>query len=149
MVNLPFSNSSEVLRFKFLGSDRLFSFSSICKFGSFKKPFATITSLSELYFRFRRLFCWYKQKTAFYELWHQCKQLKTMEMSEVRPDIYNEGWYGNSNLNSSQNSLTAAEALSLKISSHGTSLKWSRTIPITTRIIISYAMKQGIPFRVC
>ena len=27
---------------------------SICKFGSFKNPFATITSLSELYFRFRR-----------------------------------------------------------------------------------------------
>ena len=29
-------------------------FSSICKFGGFKNPFATITSLSELYFRFRR-----------------------------------------------------------------------------------------------
>ena len=29
-------------------------FISICKFGSFKNPFATITSLSELYFRFRR-----------------------------------------------------------------------------------------------
>ena len=29
-------------------------FSSICKFGSFKNPFPTITSLSELYFRFRK-----------------------------------------------------------------------------------------------
>ena len=29
-------------------------FISICKFGSFKNPFATITSLSELYFRIRR-----------------------------------------------------------------------------------------------
>ena len=29
-------------------------FSSICKFVSFKNPFAMITSLSELYFRFRR-----------------------------------------------------------------------------------------------
>ena len=29
-------------------------FSSVCKFGSFKNPFATITSLSDLYFRFRR-----------------------------------------------------------------------------------------------
>ena len=29
-------------------------FSSICKFGSFKNPFPTITSLPELYFRFRR-----------------------------------------------------------------------------------------------
>ena len=39
---------------KFLGSDGLFCFSSVCKFGSFKNPFATITSLSELWFRFRR-----------------------------------------------------------------------------------------------
>ena len=28
--------------------------SSVCKFGSFKNPFATITSLPELYSRFRR-----------------------------------------------------------------------------------------------
>ena len=32
----------------------LFCFSNICTFGSFKNPFLTITSLSELYFRFRR-----------------------------------------------------------------------------------------------
>ena len=31
-----------------------FCFSSTCKFGSFKNPFAMITGLSELYFRFRR-----------------------------------------------------------------------------------------------
>ena len=33
---------------KFLGSDGLFYFIGICKFGSFKDPFARITSLSEL-----------------------------------------------------------------------------------------------------
>ena len=38
----------KVPRAKFLGSDGLYCFSSICKFGSFKNPFATITSLSEL-----------------------------------------------------------------------------------------------------
>ena len=32
----------------------LFCFISICKFGSFKNRFATIASLSELYFRIRR-----------------------------------------------------------------------------------------------
>ena len=48
------SNSPKVSRAKFLGSDGLFCFSSICKFGIFKNPFATITNLSELYFRFRR-----------------------------------------------------------------------------------------------
>ena len=46
--------AKKVLRANFLGSDGLFCFNSICKFGSFKNPFATITSLSELYFRFRR-----------------------------------------------------------------------------------------------
>ena len=38
-----------------LGSDRLFCFISISRSGSFKNPFATITSLSELYFKFRRM----------------------------------------------------------------------------------------------
>ena len=42
------------MRAKFLGSNGLFCFISICKFGSFKNPFATITSLFELYFRIRR-----------------------------------------------------------------------------------------------
>ena len=45
---------AKVLRTKFLESDRLFCFISICKFGRFKNPFATSTSLSKLYFRFRR-----------------------------------------------------------------------------------------------
>ena len=31
-------------------------------------------------------------KSDFYELWQQHKQLKTMEMSEAWPDIYNEGY---------------------------------------------------------
>ena len=35
-------------RAKFLGSDGLSCFSSVCKFGSFKNPLATITSLCEL-----------------------------------------------------------------------------------------------------
>ena len=53
---------SHVPRAKFLGSDRLFSFISICKFDSFKNPFASTTSLSELYFRFRRFILLVKMK---------------------------------------------------------------------------------------
>ena len=53
-VENTISNSPKVPRAKFMGSDGLFCFSSVCKFGSFKNPFATITSLSELYLRFRR-----------------------------------------------------------------------------------------------
>ena len=45
-------------------------FISICKFGSFKNPFATITSLSEHYFRIRRFILLVKMKKSdFYELW--------------------------------------------------------------------------------
>ena len=40
-----------------------FCFIRLCKFRSFKNPFATITSLSELHFRFRSLLCWRKRKT--------------------------------------------------------------------------------------
>ena len=47
-VENTISNLPKVLRAKFLGSDRLLCFSSICKFGSFKNSFATITSLSIL-----------------------------------------------------------------------------------------------------
>ena len=50
------SNSPEVTRAKFVGSNGLFSFISICKFGSFKNPFATITRLSEIYLRIRTFF---------------------------------------------------------------------------------------------
>ena len=53
-VENTISNSPEVTRAKFLGSNGLFCFISICKFGSFKNPFAAITSLSELNFRSRR-----------------------------------------------------------------------------------------------
>ena len=53
-VENTISNSPKVPRTKFLGSDGLFCFISTCKCGSFKNPFATITSLCELSFRFRR-----------------------------------------------------------------------------------------------
>ena len=42
-------NSLKVPRAQFQGNEGFFCFSSLCKFGSFKNPFATIISLSELY----------------------------------------------------------------------------------------------------
>ena len=68
---------------KFLGSNGLFCFISICKFGSLKNPFAMITSLSKLYLRIRRFSLGTIKKSDFYELWQQHKQLKTMEMNEA------------------------------------------------------------------
>ena len=44
-------------------------FSSICKFGSFKSPFASITSLSELYFRFRRFMMFVQMRSTSREVW--------------------------------------------------------------------------------
>ena len=51
--------------------------------------------------------------------------MKTMGMSKVWPDTYDEGHMHQFQLEHSQNSLAAAGELSLKVSSHGTSLKWS------------------------
>ena len=62
IVGNTISNSPKVLTVKFLGSDGLFCFSSICKFGSFKNPFAMSTSLPELYFRFRKFILLTKKK---------------------------------------------------------------------------------------
>ena len=82
-VKNTISYSTKVPRAKFLKSDGLFCLSRLCKFGSFKNPFAKITSLSEFYFRFRRFVLLVKRKKNLYELWQQHKQLKIMEMSEV------------------------------------------------------------------
>ena len=83
-VDNTISNSPKVSRVRFLRSDRLFSFISICKFGSFKNLFAMVTSLSELYFRFRRIIqLVQKKKVTSNELWQLHKQLEMMEMSEA------------------------------------------------------------------
>ena len=77
-VENTISNSPKVLRAKFLGV---------------MDSFVLITSLSELYFRFRFiLLVQMKKKKDFYDLWQQHKLLKTMEMSVVRPVTYDE-WY--------------------------------------------------------
>ena len=133
------SNSPKVSRVMFLGSDRLFCFTSICKFGSLKNPFAMITRLSELSLRFKRfiLLVQTKQKSDFYELWHQDEQLKTIQLSETWPDTYDKGYKSITTWGTytyiptwthSQNSRAAAEAPGLKISSHRTSLKWSQRL---------------------
>ena len=38
------------------------------------------------------LFCWYKQKSDYDELWQHHKLLKTKEMKEIWPGTYNEGY---------------------------------------------------------
>ena len=83
-VKNTLSNSSNGSRANFYEGDGSLWFIGMCKCGSFKNPFAMITSLSKLYFRFRRFILLVKTKASdFYELWQHHKQLKTMEMSEA------------------------------------------------------------------
>ena len=138
-------NSSKVPRAKFLGSDGL-CFISICKFGSFKKPFATITSLPELYFRFRRFIVLvlmkkvistnYGSSTSSWKPWRYVR----LDLILLVRDIYI-----NSNLNqqtkftSNNRSTDFEDILPWKISQMTT-----KTIPISTRIVISNVMERGI-----
>ena len=108
------------------GSDELFCFISICKFGSFKNPLATIASLSELYFRFRRFILLVKTKKVISmnygssrNSWKPCRWVRLDLI--LRWGIYTSipTW------TYSQNLLAAAETLTLKILSNGTFVKWS------------------------
>ena len=68
-----------------------------------------------------------RNKSDFYELSQEKKQLKTMEMREVLFYIYNEGYTHQFQFKpiqtNSTNSPTPGDAPNLKISSHETSLK--------------------------
>ena len=77
IANLPLlrtPNSPKVPRAKFLGSDGLFCFSSICKFGTSRTLLQQLLKIYSV---------GTNEKSDFYELWQQHKLLKTMEMSEV------------------------------------------------------------------
>ena len=102
---------------------RLFCLIRISKFGSLMNSFPMFTSLSELYFRFKR-FCCYKCKNPY--LW----ATTAAEVAENHVDESGLNWYlqwgiytSNPTWTNSQNSPAAAEAPSLKISSHGTFIK--------------------------
>ena len=137
------SNSPELTRAKFLGNNGLFCFTTICKFGSNKKPFATITSLSEPYHKIRWFF-WlvetkkvisvnYGSSTSSWKPWRWMRLDLIVSMSDI---------YINSNLNplkkftSSSRSTMFEDILPWNISQMIT-----KTIPISTRIITSYKMK--------
>ena len=141
-------NSPKVTRVKFQGTNNgLFCCIGICKFGSFKNPFAMITSLSEIYFRSRRFILLWKMTKWF--LW----AMAAAQAAENQGDEWGLTWYflwgtytSIPTWTHSQTSLAAAEAPSLR----STNLPWNisqmimKTTPISTRTVISYAMKQGI-----
>ena len=92
-------------------------------FATSKPLFATITSVSELYFRSRRFILLVQIKKWF--LW----AMATAQAAENLGDEWGLTWYLRCGLYTliatwthSQNLLAAAETVSLKISSHGTAL---------------------------
>ena len=145
LVENTISNSPKVLRARFLRSDELFCFISICKFGSFKNPFVTITSLS-VNFRIRRFILLvqtkkvismnYGSSTSSWKPWRRVWLDLILSMRDI---------YISSNLNPLTKFTSSSRSFKFK-----DILPWiisqviTKTIPISTRIVISYAMKWDI-----
>ena len=128
-IIITISNLPKVLGAKFLGSDWRFCFSSICKFGSFRKLLQKLPACLNFAFDSEDLF--------FCELWQQHK-LKTTEMSEVWPDTYDEGY-----MHQFLNPFTKSTTSSSNSTEFKDILPWNisqmimKTIPVSTRIVIS------------
>ena len=129
----------KVPRAKFLESDGLFCVISICKFGSFRNPFAMVTSLSELYFRFRRFILLvqtkkvismnYGSRTSSWKPWRWVMHDVIFSMTNI---------YINSNLNpltkfTSSNICKYISTEFKDILSWNISQMITKTVPITTR----------------
>ena len=123
-------------------------FINICKFDSFKNPFVKTTRLSELYFRFR-----------IFILFIQMKEMVSMNYCSSTSSRKPGRWvrlglilttrdiYINSNLNPLAKFTSSSRSTEFKdILPWNISQMITKTVPISTRIFISYAMKRGIPF---
>ena len=129
-------------------NDGFFCFINLCKSGSFKNPFATITNLSERYFTFRKIILLlqikkavsmnYGSSTSSWKSWRWVRFDLIFTMRNI---------YINSNLNqitkftNSSRSTRFVDILPWNISQMIT-----KTVPVSTKIVISYVMKQGISF---
>ena len=128
------------------GSNWLFCFISICKFVSFKNLFAMITSLPKLYFRIRLILLVqtkkvisinYGSSTSSWKPWRWVRLDLIFSMRDI---------YINSNLNPLTKFTSSSRSTKFKdILPWNISQMITKTIPISTRIVISYVMKRGIP----
>ena len=136
-VENTISNSRKVQRGKFLGSNGLFSFISICKFGRFKNPFATIISLPELYFRFRRfIFLVPSKKVISVNYGSSTSSWKPWRLVRLKLIIYTRDIYINSNLNPLTKFTSSSGSTKLKdILPWNISQMIMKTIPISKRTV--------------
>ena len=96
-----------------------------------------ITSLSKLYFKFRRF--------IFYGLWQLHKQLKTMKMSKAWLILAMRDKYVNSNLNPLAKFTSSSRSTVFKdVHPWNISQMITKTVPVSPRIVKSYVMRQGI-----
>ena len=126
-------------------------FISIIKFGSFKNPFAMITSLSELYFRFRWFILLMQMRkvismnygsiTSSWKLW-RCVEVDLIPLMR--------SIYINSNLNPLTKFTNSSRSNEFKnILPWNISQMITKTVPISTRIAISNVMKQATHCEYC
>ena len=124
--------SPKVATAKFLGNDRLFCFIvSIIKFGSFKKAFTVITSLSEFHFRFERFTLLVKKKevismsySSSTSSWKPWIWMRLVLIFKAK-DIY------------TNTPITSQQKISQMI---------KKTVPISKKIATNCAMKRSIMF---
>ena len=116
-------------------------------FGSFKNAFETITSLSELYFRFRSFILLVKTKKVI-SMNHGSCTSSWKPWRWVRLDLIltMRDRYINSNLNPLTKFTSSRSTQFKDISPWNISqMITHKDVPVSTRIVISYAMKWGIP----
>ena len=133
---------------KFLGSNEFFRFISICKFGSLKNPFAMITSLSEPFFRIRRLILLvqtkkvismnYGSSTSSWKPWRWVRLHLILSVRDI---------YVSSNLDPLTKFTSGSRSTKFKDINLSNIFQMIRkTITVSSRIVISYVMKWGISF---
>ena len=136
----------KVPRAKLLGKDEFLCLISICKFSSFKNPFATITILSELYFRFRKFILLVQTKKVICMNYGSRSSWKLWRWLRLDLILSMRGIYINSNLNPLQKFTSSSRSTEFKdILPWNISQMITKSVPISTRMIIGYANKRDIP----
>ena len=124
-----------------------FCFISICKFGRFKNSFTTITSLCELYFRFRRFILLVQMKKGISMNYGSSMNRWKPWRWVWRCTSMMRDMYINSNLNPLTKFTNSSRSTEFRdILMWNNSQMITKTIPISKRIVISYAMKWSILF---
>ena len=82
-VESTICNLPKVPRANILGSDGLFVFLGYASLAASRTLLQGVLACLNFTLDAEDLFCWYKRKSDFYELWQWHKQLKAMERSEA------------------------------------------------------------------